>query len=207
MVGILSSLGRTMIAGFVLLIAIILLFGSVDLASTAWWSFVFRWLHVSVGVMWIGLLWYFNFVQIPSMPKIADELKPAISKVIAPEALFWFRYSALLTVLTGLIVSYLQGYAHDALLFKEGFTFENPYLAIGLGMWIAIIMAINVWFIIWPNQKKALGIIPIHVEDETEVKAIKANSAKIAMLTSRTNTLLSIPMLYLMVAQQNVGLG
>ena len=207
MVGILSSLGRTMIAGFVLLLVIILFFGSIDLTSKGWWSFVFRWLHVSVGVMWIGLLWYFNFVQIPSMPKIADEFKPAISKVIAPEALFWFRYSALLTVLTGLIVSYLQGYAHDALLFKDGFTFENPYLAIGLGMWIAIIMAFNVWFIIWPNQKKALGLVSIDAEGEDQVKAKKAGSAKIAMLTSRTNTLLSIPMLYLMVAQQNVGLG
>ena len=147
-----------------------------------------------VGVMWIGLLWYFNFVQIPSMPKISDEQKPAISKVIAPEALFWFRYSALLTVVTGLIVAWLNGYGHYALMLGDG------YQAIGLGMWIAIIMAINVWFIIWPNQKRALGIVEAG-QDE------KAKSARLAMLTSRTNTLLSVPMLYLMVAQQNVGLG
>ena len=191
---ILSSLSKTVIAGFVLLGIIVAIFGNVNFLEPAWLAFAFRWLHVMVGVMWIGLLWYFNFVQIPSMPKISDEHKPAISKVIAPEALFWFRYSALLTVVTGLIVAWLNGYGHNALMLGEG------YQAIGLGMWLAIIMAINVWFIIWPNQKRALGIL----EAEPEVKA---KSAKVAMLTSRTNTLLSVPMLYLMVAQQNVGLG
>ncbi|GIR48195.1 MAG: membrane protein [Burkholderiaceae bacterium] len=191
---ILSSLSKTVIAGFVLLGIIVAIFGNVNFLEPAWLAFAFRWLHVMVGVMWIGLLWYFNFVQIPSMPKISDEHKPAISKVIAPEALFWFRYSALLTVITGLIVAWLNGYGHDALMLGEG------YQAIGLGMWLAIIMAINVWFIIWPNQKRALGIVDAEPE-------VKAKSAKVAMLTSRTNTLLSVPMLYLMVAQQNVGLG
>ena len=191
---ILSSLPKTVIAGFILLGIIVAVFGNVNFLEPAWLAFAFRWLHVMVGVMWIGLLWYFNFVQIPSMPKISDEHKPAISKVIAPEALFWFRYSALLTVVTGLIVAWLNGYGHDALMLGEG------YQAIGIGMWLAIVMAINVWFVIWPNQKRALGI----VDSEPEVKA---KSAKIAMLTSRTNTLLSVPMLYLMVAQQNVGLG
>ena len=192
--GILSSLSKTVIAGFVLLGILVAIFGNVNFLEPAWLAFAFRWLHVMVGVMWIGLLWYFNFVQIPSMPKIPDEHKPAISKVIAPEALFWFRYSALLTVITGLIVAWLNGYGHDALMLGEG------YQAIGLGMWLAIIMAINVWFIIWPNQKRALGIVDAEPE-------VKAKSAKVAMLTSRTNTLLSVPMLYLMVAQQNVGLG
>ena len=191
---ILSSLSKTVIAGFILLGIIVAIFGNVNFLEPAWLAFAFRWLHVMVGVMWIGLLWYFNFVQIPSMPKISDEHKPAISKVIAPEALFWFRYSALLTVITGLIVAWLNGYGHDALMLGEGFQ------AIGLGMWLAIIMAINVWFIIWPNQKRALGIVDAEQE-------VKAKSAKVAMLTSRTNTLLSVPMLYLMVAQQNVGLG
>ena len=191
---ILSSLPKTVIAGFILLGIIVAVFGNVNFSEPAWLAFAFRWLHVMVGVMWIGLLWYFNFVQIPSMPKIADEHKPAISKVIAPEALFWFRYSALLTVVTGLIVAWLNGYGHDALMLGEG------YQAIGIGMWLAIVMAINVWFVIWPNQKRALGIV------DAEPK-VKAKSAKVAMLTSRTNTLLSVPMLYLMVAQQNVGLG
>ena len=191
---ILSSLPKTVIAGFILLGIIVAVFGNVNFSEPAWLAFAFRWLHVMVGVMWIGLLWYFNFVQIPSMPKIADEHKPAISKVIAPKALFWFRYSALLTVVTGLIVAWLNGYGHDALMLGEG------YQAIGIGMWLAIVMAINVWFVIWPNQKRALGIVDAEPE-------VKAKSAKVAMLTSRTNTLLSVPMLYLMVAQQNVGLG
>ena len=191
---ILSSLSKTVIAGFVLLGILVAIFGNVNFLEPAWLAFAFRWLHVMVGVMWIGLLWYFNFVQIPSMAKISDEHKPAISKVIAPEALFWFRYSALLTVVTGLIVAWLNGYGHDALMLGEG------YQAIGIGMWLAIVMAINVWFIIWPNQKRALGIVDAEPE-------VKAKSAKVAMLTSRTNTLLSVPMLYLMVAQQNVGLG
>ena len=191
---ILSSLSKTVIAGFILLVIIVAIFGNVNFLEPAWLAFAFRWLHVMVGVMWIGLLWYFNFVQIPCMPRISDEHKPAISKVIAPEALFWFRYSALLTVVTGLIVAWLNGYGHNALMLGEG------YQAIGIGMWLAIIMAINVWFVIWPNQKRALGIIDAEPE-------IKAKSAKVAMLTSRTNTLLSVPMLYLMVAQQNVGLG
>ena len=188
---ILSSLSKTVIAGFVLLGVIVAIFGNVNFLEPAWLAFAFRWLHVMVGVMWIGLLWYFNFVQIPSMPKISDEHKPAISKVIAPEALFWFRYSALLTVITGLIVAWLNGYGHDALMLGEG------YLAIGLGMWLAIIMAINVWFVIWPNQKKALGIVECSPEE-------KAKSAKTAMLFSRTNTLLSFPMLLSMVAAQNL---
>jgi len=191
---ILSSLPKTVIAGFILLGIIVAVFGNVNFLEPAWLAFAFRWLHVMVGVMWIGLLWYFNFVQIPSMPKISDEHKPAISKVIAPEALFWFRYSALLTVVTGLIVAWLNGYGHDALMLGEG------YQAIGIGMWLAIVMAVNVWFVIWPNQKRALGIVDAEPE-------VKAKSAKVAMLTSRTNTLLSVPMLYLMVAQQNVGLG
>jgi uncharacterized membrane protein len=158
-----------------------------------WWSFFFRWLHVTCGVMWIGLLWYFNFVQIPSMPKIPDEQKPAISKVIAPAALFWFRWAALATVVTGLVVAGLQGYLHAALRLQVGFA------AIGIGMWLALIMAFNVWFIIWPNQKKALGIVQVE-------PAEKAAAARLAMLVSRTNTLLSIPMLYMMSAQSHGGL-
>lgn len=194
---ILQSLGKTLVAGLVLLILIVLIAGAVSGSpvqiTLAWESFFFRWLHVASGVMWIGLLWYFNFVQIPSMPKIPDEQKPAISKVIAPEALFWFRYAALSTVVTGVIVAALQGYLHAALRLQVG------YAAIGIGMWLALVMAFNVWFIIWPNQKKALGIVAVE-------PAAKAAAARLAMLTSRTNTLLSIPMLYMMVAQSHGGL-
>ena len=156
MANILQSLQRTIIAAFVLLLLVILIETSVSgnaiAFSHAWGSFVMRWLHVISGVMWIGLLWYFNFVQIPSMPQIPDEQKPAVSKVIAPRALFWFRYAALATVITGLLVAWMQGYIAQAL------TLQHGVVAIGLGMWIALLMAFNVWFIIWPNQKKALGI-------------------------------------------------
>ena len=146
--------------------------------------------------MWIGLLWYFNFVQIPSMPNIPDEQKPAIGKVIAPKALFWFRWAALGTIITGLIVAYLQGYVHQAMTLGIG-SGDPKTTAIGIGMWLGIIMAYNVWFVIWPNQKIALGI----VESTPE---LKAKSAKTAMLFSRTNTLLSFPMLLSMVAAQNL---
>ena len=186
MASILTSLGRTVFAGFVLLLLILLALGANFSAPEL--PFVFRWLHVMCSIMWIGLLWYFNFVQIPSMPKIPDEQKPAIGKVIAPAALFWFRWAALFTVLTGIILAVLNGYIHQA------FTLQAPFRAIGLGMWIALVMAFNVWFIIWPNQKRALGIVAVEAD-------VKAKSARVAMLTSRINTLLSIPMLFLMVAQ------
>ena len=193
-----QSLGRTITAGFVLLIVFIILAGLgtgswVRFGDHAWWTFVFRWLHVLSGVMWIGLLWYFNFVQTPSMPKIPDEQKPAVSKVIAPTALFWFRWGAMATLVTGLIVATMQGYLGQALSLQKG------YHAIGLGAWLGVIMWFNVWFIIWPNQKKALGIVTVSPEE-------KAKAAKMAGMTSRFNTMLSIPMLYCMVAQQNGGL-
>ena len=188
MSSIFTSLGRTVLAGFVLLLLIVLALGanfsSIEL------PFLFRWIHVMVGVMWIGLLWYFNFVQIPSMSKIPDEQKPAIGKVIAPTALFWFRWAALFTVVSGLVLAVLNGYAHQA------FTLQAPFRAIGLGMWIALVMAFNVWFIIWPNQKRALGIVAVEPD-------VKAKSARVAMLTSRFNTMLSVPMLFLMVAQSH----
>ena len=193
---ILQSLYKTLFAGLVLLILVILIASSVSgqpiQFGHAWGTFVMRWLHVVSGTMWIGLLWYFNFVQIPSMASIPDEQKPAISKVIAPTALFWFRYGALATVVTGLLLAWMQKYLFLAL------SLQIPFAAIGIGMWIALIMAFNVWFIIWPNQKKALGMVVVE-------PAEKAKAARTAMLTSRINTLLSITMLYMMVAQQNGG--
>ena len=189
-----SSLGKTIIAGVVILIALIFIVGAGGkFGEHVWWTFVMRWLHVMSGVMWIGLLWYFNFVQTPSMPKIPDEQKPAIGKVIAPTALFWFRWAALATVVTGLAVAGMSGYLGGALLFSS-----KPHLAIGIGMWLALIMAFNVWFIIWPNQKKALGIVTVSPEE-------KAAAAKLAGMTSRINTMLSIPMLYCMAAQSHGG--
>ena len=160
------------------------------------WSWLFRFIHVVVAIMWIGLLWYFNFVQIPSMPKIPDEQKPAIGKVIAPTALFYFRWAALATVVSGLILAWLNGYAHEAMTLGIG-SGGGKNTAIGIGMWLGLIMAYNVWFVIWPNQKRALGIVECDPEK-------KAKSARTAMLFSRTNTLLSLPMLLTMVAAQNL---
>ena len=201
MAKILSDLKSTIIAGFVLavvfLIALMLWHNSGFAPDTKeWWAFVFRWLHVLSGVMWIGILWYFNFVQIPNMGKIPDEQKPAITGVIAPSALFWFRWGAMSTIVTGLILAWLNGYIVDAI--AIGLTDGVPkHSAIGIGMWLGTIMWFNVWFIIWPNQKKALGIVQVEAAE-------KAAAGRTAMLFSRTNTMLSIPMLYAMVAAQNL---
>lgn len=157
-----------------------------------------RWLHVVSGVMWIGLLWYFNFVQIPTMPKIPDDLKPAIGKHIAPAALFWFRWAALATLVFGLILAWMQGYIWSALMLGFG-SGSIAITYIGIGMWFGIIMAFNVWMIIWPNQKIALGLV------EADADA-KPKAARMAMLFSRTNTLLSIPMLYCMLAVSHGGM-
>ena len=164
--------------------------------DTIFWSWLFRYLHVVAGVMWIGLLWYLNFVQIPSMPKITDEQKPAITKVIAPAVLFWFRWAAFATIVTGLIVAYINGYVHEAMTLGIG-TGGGKNTAIGIGMWLGLIMAFNVWFIIWPNQKKALGIVEVNPEE-------KPIALKKAVMASRINTLLSLPMLLSMVAAQNL---
>ena len=179
----LENLHLTLAIGLGLAIAMMAAF-HVDMLNV---PVVFRWLHVFFAILWVGLLYYFNFVQIPTMPAIAAELKPAISKHIAPSALFFFRWAAAFTVLTGLILAHLNGYMVEALTLTEGFR------VIGIGMWLALIMAFNVWFIIWPKQQRALGLVA--ADDAT-----KASSARTAMVTSRLNTLLSIPMLYAMTA-------
>ena len=195
----LSSLSKTIHASLALAIILFLgLFYQNDGFSfdRLFWSWVARYIHVVVGIMWIGLLWYFNFVQIPNMAKIPDEQKPAIGKVIAPAALFYFRWGAAFTILSGFILAGLNGYLHDAMTLSIGSGIPK-HTAIGIGMWLGVIMAFNVWFVIWPNQKRALGI----VECEPD---LKAKSARAAMLFSRTNTLLSLPMLLSMVAAQNL---
>ena len=190
-----TSPGRTVGAGVVLLIIILVLIGAVTGQWTkidhAWATFAMRWLHVISGVLWIGLLWYLNFVQVPTMPSIPVENRSAISKFIAPNVLFYFRYGALATVITGLLLAWMQGYILNALMLQKGF------VMIGIGMWMALIMAFNVWFIIWPNQQKILGLVPATDEQ-------KAAAAKPALYASRFNTMFSIGMLYFMVAQQNM---
>jgi len=199
MLSILQSLSKTIHLSIVLsaLLFLGLFYSGGDWAfDQLFWSWLFRYFHVLSGVMWIGLLWYLNFVQIPSMPKLTDEQKPAITKVIAPAVLFWFRWAALSTIVTGLIVATLNGYVHQAIILGIG-SGGGKNAAIGIGMWLGLIMAFNVWFIIWPNQKKVLGIIDCAPEE-------KPLSLKKAVMASRVNTLLSLPMLLCMVMAQNL---
>ena len=197
MAAILTSLQNTVIAGIVLSAVLFGMYvGTGGAVDHAFYAFLFRWLHVISGVMWIGILWYFNFVQIPNMPNIPDEQKPAISKVIAPAALWWFRWGAMATLATGIILAALNGYLIEAIALG-GIDGVMKHTMIGIGMWLGTIMFFNVWFVIWPAQKIALGI------KEAGADA-KAAAARRAMLFSRTNTLLSIPMLFAMVSAQNL---
>ena len=156
---------------------------------------VLRWLHLFFGIVWIGLLYYLNFVQVPTMPKVPAELKKGVTGYIAPSALFFFRWGAALTVLTGLGIAFHNGYGAQALTFQG--TGADGINLIGIGMWLALIMAANVWFVIWPAQKKILGLV--EASDEAKAKA-----APVALAASRTNVILSLPMAYAMVSA-NMG--
>lgn len=200
MAGLLANFRNTMIVSF--LIALVIVGGyfahNGGGADAIFWQAVARWLHTFFGILWIGLLYYFNFVQIRKMPEIPAELKPAVSKYIAPEALFWFRYAALATWVMGVILATLRGYVVDAFTLGASSGFANPqFTMIGLGMWLATIMFFNVWVFIWPAQKIALGI----VDGDADAKA---KAGRTAMLFSRTNTLLSVPMLVTMTMSQTI---
>ena len=152
------------------------------------------WFHVLAGITWIGLLYYFNFVQIPAMPKAkADGTAAGISKHIAPSALLWFRWAAVATWLTGALALEAMHTAPGSGV-MVAFTLGTGYETIGIGAWLGTIMMLNVWGIIWPNQKKVLGMV--EASDEAKVKA-----GFVAMMASRTNTMLSIPMLLAMTGQ------
>jgi uncharacterized membrane protein len=199
MSGLLSNFRNTVIVSAILALILIYAFGNATGAfDVRFWQAVLRFLHVAAGILWIGLLYYFNFVQIRKMPDIPAELKPAISKFIAPEALFWFRWSALFTVLIGIVLAGANGYLLDVLSLGGSNGFANPRdTLLGVGVWLGIIMFINVWGFIWPNQKIALGIV------EADADA-KAKAGKTAMLFSRTNMLLSLPMLASMTLTQTL---
>ncbi len=199
MQGLLSNFRNTMIVSF--LLAVIMVVGYMShygSADAIFWQAVFRWMHTFFGILWIGLLYYFNFVQIRKMPDIPAELKPAVSKYIAPEALFWFRYAALATWIMGVILAFNRGYLFQAFTLGTLDGFSVPqHTFIGVGMWLATIMFFNVWVFIWPNQKIALGM----VDGDADAKA---KAGKVAMLFSRTNTLLSLPMLVTMTMNQTI---
>jgi len=202
MAGLLANFRNTIIVSFVLALVIVGAYAAGPQGTgAAYWQAVFRWLHVFFGILWIGLLYYFNFVQIRKMPEIPAELKPAVSKYIAPEALFWFRWAAVATVVMGLAIAGVRGYSAEVLSLglAGGYdpALDRQYTLLGLGMWLGIIMMLNVWGIIWPNQKRALGIVEADADT-------KAKAARMAMLGSRTNLLLSIPMLASMTMSQTV---
>lgn len=204
MAKLLSNFRNTFTLSLILAGVMIYAFGRIAPGGfdNGFWQAVFRWVHVVAGILWIGLLYYFNFVQIRVMPNIPAEMKPAVGKHIAPEALFWFRWSALVTVLAGLTVAFLRGHAYAMEVLSFGMAGgmvdgDQQYALMGIGVWLAIIMFLNVWGIIWPNQKRALGIVP--ADDETKAKA-----ARVAMLGSRTNLLLSLPMLTAMAMYQTL---
>jgi uncharacterized membrane protein len=189
----LDKLERALLYGAILAVILGLVTRSLYV-DHGWFAFLMRLLHVLSGIMWVGLLWYFNFVQIPSMARIPDEQKPAVSRVIAPTALFWFRWAAVATVVTGLLLAAINAYLVEALTFTGG----GKAILIGAGMWLGMVMAANVWLIIWPNQQRALGLVEASPE-------ARKSAARTAMLTSRFNTMLSIPMLYCMVGAQNLS--
>ena len=205
MAAILNNLRNTIIVGLILAVIMLVAFaqlGPHHFNDTAYWQAVFRWMHVFFGILWIGLLYYFNFVQARKMPEIPAELKPAVSKYIAPEALFWFRYSALFTVLAGICVAALRGkeYAENVFTFGLAGGYDSSkagYLLMGIGVYLALIMFLNVWGVIWPNQKRALGIVDADADT-------KAKSARIAGMASRVNVLLSLPMLTSMAMYQTL---
>ena len=183
----LTSVLGTIVSGFILAILIVLGFG---MSGISLWGLEV-WFHVMAGVLWIGLLYYFNFVQVPAVgAALGDEGGPgpaAINKYVAPRALLWFRWSALLTWLTGAATLETMGIGiGNAFMLKEG------AIVIGIGAWLGTIMLFNVWVLIWPNQKKILGIVDASADQIASAK-------KVALMASRTNTLLSIPMLMCMV--------
>ena len=203
MVAFFSNLRNTVIAGVVIAVLLFVLYLEIQGFDPAmFWPFLIRWLHVLSGVMWIGLLWYFNFVSTPTTPQIPAELRPALGKYITPAALFWFRWAAMSTIVFGIILAQLNGYLLQAYTLDavEGFAVPKS-IGIGIGMWLGTIMWFNVWFVIWPNQQKALNIGDKYPKLSVEEKSA---AAKTAGMFSRINTMLSIPLLFSMVAAQNI---
>jgi uncharacterized membrane protein len=196
-----SSLRNTVIAGFVLALLVIGLYLKLQQGMDMSWEVfslaILRWLHVACGVMWIGLLWYFNFVSTPTMAAIPAELKPALGKYITPAALFWFRWGAMGTIVFGILIAGAKQYLLPAYTLGASENFvDTGHIIIGIGMWLGTIMWFNVWFIIWPNQQKALNIANKYPDLSADAKAA---SAKTAGMFSRINTMLSIPMLLCMI--------
>jgi uncharacterized membrane protein len=192
----LKSITGTIVTGFVLSAIIMVMFAD-GAVSTIQWTV---WFHVLAGVAWIGLLYYFNFVQVPGAAKAIAEAEgggpgpAAINKYIAPPALLWFRWAAVATWLSGASLLASMG------ILGAAFTFQPGAAVIGVGAWLGTIMALNVWIFIWPNQKKILGL-----DGQTHAPEVIAKAKFVALMASRTNTVLSIPMLLSMTAYGHGG--
>ena len=205
MAAFLGNLRNVLIVSVLLAIVMIVLFSSFSghgFGDMMLWQAILRWMHVFFGILWIGLLYYFNFVAARKTPEIPAELRPALSKYITPEALFWFRWAALFTVLAGVTLAGLRGGEYAANVFTFGLAggydaSKRGFTLMGIGIYLAVIMFLNVWGVIWPNQKRALGIV---AADD----AAKARSARIAGMASRINVLLSLPMLTSMAMYQTL---
>jgi uncharacterized membrane protein len=202
MAGFFANLRAVVITGFTLAILLFLLWVSRGgFEPVQFWGFLLRWLHVVSGVMWIGLLWYFNFVSTPTTPKIPAELRPALGKYITPAALFWFRWAAMATFLLGLGLAWYNDYILQMVTLDAADpngAFSTPgFVNIGIGAWLGTIMWFNVWFVIWPNQQRALNINNRYPDLP---QAAKDAAARTAGMASRINTMFSIPMLFAMVA-------
>jgi uncharacterized membrane protein len=208
MAAFLGNLRNVVIAGFVLALLLFVMHAQLSgwqfdwIGPDGFGAFVLRWLHVISGVMWIGLLWYFNFVSTPTTPSIPAELRPALGKYITPAALWWFRWGAMSTIVFGILLAgmnryIVQAYTLDFVRPMAGEGFNMRYLMIGIGMWLGTIMWFNVWFVIWPNQQKALSLNPAYASLDAAAKTAAGGTAG---RFSRINTLLSIPMLFCMVA-------
>ena len=206
MAGFFANLRAVVITGFTLAVLMFLLWvARAGFEPVQFWGFLLRWLHVVSGVMWIGLLWYFNFVSTPTTPKIPAELRPALGKYITPAALFWFRWAAMATFLLGLGLAWYNDYILQMVTLDAADpngAFSTPgFVNIGIGAWLGTIMWFNVWFLIWPNQQRALNINNRYPDLP---QAAKDGAAKTAGMASRINTMLSIPMLFAMVATSHL---
>jgi uncharacterized membrane protein len=194
----LKSIPGTIISGFVLAIVLMFVLGTTGTVNP--WQF-WVWMHVLSGITWIGLLYYFNFIQVPGVGKAIAEANDggpgpaAINKYLAPNALLWFRWAAVATWLTGaMTLEAMHGSEGSGVV--AAFTFADGFQTIGMGAWLGTIMLFNVWVLIWPNQKKILGL-----DGQSHDPAVIAKAKTVALMASRANTLLSVPMLFAMTAQ------
>ncbi len=183
-----------------LLVVPLLVFVEPAAWDAAFWRFAVRWLHVLSAILLIGLLWYANLMLMPAMPRLPEDSRPAVAKVLGPNLTLWMRWSGLVVAASGLLLAALEGYLWQALVLGAAEGFAVPrHAAIGLGMWLALFMIANLWLYVWPHQRRALGLAGAKGDSDA-----RARAARRALQGSRLNLALSLPMIFLMVAAQNL---